>query len=61
MERRWPSRTRLKVHLLPASNFVEFREGGHFIAGTRISVDSIAYGVLCGGQTLEEFSTTSRP
>lgn len=41
------------MHLLPPSEFVEFREGGHFIVGTRISVDSIAYGVL-RGQTVEE-------
>lgn len=41
------------MYLLPASEFVEFREGGHFVIGTRISVDSIAYGVL-RGQTVEE-------
>jgi uncharacterized protein (DUF433 family) len=38
---------------LPASPYIEVHGGGYRIAGTRISVDSIAYAVL-RGETVED-------
>lgn len=39
--------------VLPSNEYIEFRDPGYYLAGTRISLDSIAYGVR-RGQTAEE-------
>lgn len=39
--------------VLPSNEFIEFRDPGYYLAGTRISLDSIAYGVR-RGQSAEE-------
>lgn len=38
----------------PMNEFVEYRDGGYFLAGTRISLDSIVY-ALRRGETEQQF------
>ena len=40
---------------LPANEHVEFRNQGYYVAGTRISLDSIAYAIR-RGETVEELA-----
>ena len=41
------------MHKLPPSQFIELQNKGYRLAGMRISLDSIAYGVL-RGQSVDE-------
>jgi uncharacterized protein (DUF433 family) len=36
------------VEILPAKEYIEWRDGGYWIAGSRVSLDSIVYAFLRG-------------